>query len=144
MTDELVFVDTNVLIYAYDRSAGHKRSIARSRLADLWETHTGVLSAQVLQEFYVNVTRKLARPLSAVRARHIVTDYASWPMHLVEATDIIRASEVEQRHGISFWDALVVVAASRLGAARLLTEDLGHGQVIAGVRIENPFVAAGS
>ena len=139
MSDEPTFVDTNVLIYAYDRSAADKHRAARRWLSDLWEMRTGVLSTQVLQEFYVNATRKLPRPLPPGRARLIIARYATWPVHRIEPGDILQASEVEQQYGVSFWDALVVVAASRLGAARLLTEDLQHGQTIAGVRIENPF-----
>jgi predicted nucleic acid-binding protein len=139
MTDDLTFVDTNVLIYAYDRSAGERHSAARLRLAALWDSHTGVLSTQILQEFYVNATRKLPHPLSPARARAIIGRYATWPVHPIEPQDILRASEVGQRSSISFWDALVVVAAARLGAAHLLTEDLQAGQTIAGVRIESPF-----
>jgi len=139
MTDELTFVDTNVLIYAYDRSAAEKHLAARLQLAGLWEARTGAVSTQVLQEFYVNATRKVPRPLSPLRARRIIARYATWPVHRVEPDDILHASELEQRSSLSFWDALVVVAAARLGAARLLTEDLQHGQTIVGVRIENPF-----
>ena len=139
MTDDLTFVDTNVLIYAYDRSAAEKHAAARLRLAALWESRTGVLSTQVLQEFYVNATRKLPRPLPPARARLVIGRYATWPVHRIEPRDIIQASEIEQRHRLSFWDALVVVAASRLGAAHLLTEDLQHGETIAGVRIQSPF-----
>lgn len=140
MTDEITFVDTNVLIYAYDRSAAEKQVAARLRVAGLWEARTGVLSTQILQEFYVNTTRKLLRPLSPLRARRIIARYATWPVHRVEPNDILWASELAQRSSLSFWNALVIVAAARLGAARLLTEDLQHGQTIAGVRIENPFV----
>ncbi len=139
MTDDLTFVDTNVLIYAYDRSAAKKHAAARLRLAALWESRMGVLSTQVLQEFYVNATRKLPRPLPPARARAIIGRYATWPVHRIEPEDILRASEVEQQASVSFWDALVVVAASRLGAVRLLTEDLQHGQTIVGVKIESPF-----
>jgi predicted nucleic acid-binding protein len=139
---ELTFVDTNVLIYAYDRSAGAKHTAARSLIAGLWEARTGVLSTQVLQEFYVTVTRKLPRPLPPARARLFVARYATWPVYRLEPDDILQASAFEECHSLSFWDALVVVAAVRLGAARLLTEDLQHGQTIEGVRIENPFASA--
>jgi predicted nucleic acid-binding protein len=136
------FVDTNVLLYAYDRSAGAKHEIAQRLIAGLWDSRTGVLSGQVLQEFYVNVTRKLVRPLRPAAARSIITTYAAWPVHLLTPDDIVEASSLGQRHSVSFWDALIVVAASRLQAVRILTEDMQDGRVIAGVRIENPFRAA--
>lgn len=87
----------------------------------------------------MNATRKLPLPLTPARARAILGRYATWPVHRIEPEDIVRASEVGQRSSISFWDALVVVAASRLGAVRLLTEDLQAGQTIGGVKIESPF-----
>jgi predicted nucleic acid-binding protein len=140
MTDDLTFVDTNVLIYAYDRSASEKHAVARARLTDLWGSRNGVTSTQVLQEFYVNATRRLPRPLTAPNARRVIAHYATWPVHRIDPGDILEASALEQRHKLSFWDALVIVSASRLGAVRLLSEDLQHGQTIGGIRIENPFV----
>lgn len=139
MSADLTFVDTNVLVYAFDRSAAEKHAAARLRIASLWESRTGVLSTQVLQEFYVTATRKLPRPLPPARARAIIGRYATWPVHRIEPDDILRASEVAEQWSVSFWDALVVVAASRLGAVRLLTEDLQHGQTVAGIEIESPF-----
>ena len=140
MSAELTFVDTNVLLYAHDRSAGRKREIARELLGDLWGTRTGVLSTQVLQEFYVVATRKLAKPLAAARARAVIKRYATWRVHVIEPADIIAASELEKRHRQSFWDALVITAASRMGAARLASEDMQHGRRIAGLQIVDPFL----
>lgn len=141
MTDK-VFVDTNVLIYAHDADAGRKRAIAAALLKDLWREGTGLLSAQVLQEFYVNVTRKIPRPLAPTVARDIVRTYAVWEVAPVTAVEVIRASEVEERESLSFWDALIVVSASRAGATKVVTEDLNPGQRIEGVLVENPFTAA--
>lgn len=90
----------------------------------------------------MTVTRKLPGPLAPARARLIVARYATWPVHRIEPEDILEASELEERYSVSFWDALIVVAATRLGATRLLSEDLGHGQVLAGISVENPFAAA--
>lgn len=139
MTAELTFVDTNILLYAHDRAAGLKREIAVEHLERLWGTRGGALSTQVLQEFYVNATRKLPKPLSAPRARAVIDRYATWRVHRIEPADIIAASESEKRHRQSFWDALIVVAAARLGAGTLLSEDLQHGRRIAGLRIVDPF-----
>jgi predicted nucleic acid-binding protein len=137
MTSELTFVDTNVLVYGYDRSAGDKREVARRLVSDLWTSETGVLSSQVLQEFYVVTTRKLS--MTRPRARQIIRRYGAWPVHCIDADDVLDASELEQRHSVSFWDALLVVAARRLGATRLVTEDLQDGRTIGGIHIENPF-----
>jgi len=141
MTAELTFIDTNVLLYAHDRTAAQKHEVARDLIADLWGTRAGALSTQVLQEFYVNATRKLPRPLSASAARKVIGRYATWTVHHIEPADIIAASELEKRHRQSFWDALVIISAARAGATTLATEDMQHGRTIAGVRIVNPFEA---
>lgn len=139
--DARTFVDTNVLLYAHDPSSAPKHEVARGHLTRLWQTGQGVLSVQVLQEFYVNATRKVAIPLSAVDARLVVSTYAVWPVHRPGAEHVLSASELQERYQVSFWDGLILVSAASLGATRLLTEDLQHGQMIAGIRIENPFIA---
>ena len=132
------FVDTNVLIYAHDVDAGAKHEIAKGVLQDLWSGRNGVLSAQVLQEFYVNVTRKIATPLPKGSARAVVDAYGIWCI-TTTASDISAAFRIEDAARIGFWDALMVAAARKAEVARILTEDLNAGQVIAGIRIENPF-----
>jgi predicted nucleic acid-binding protein len=139
MSVELTFVDTNVLLYAHDRSAGRKQEVARALLTALWGTRAGVLSTQVLQEFYVNATRKLPKPLRPAQARSVVGRYATWPVHRIDPPDLQAASELEQRHRLSFWDALVVVSAARMQASTLLTEDLQHGRRLLGLEIVDPF-----
>ena len=134
-----VFVDTNILIYAHDLDAGHKRTLAAALLKDLWTTRLGVLSTQVLQEFYVNVTRKISSPLSPAAARGIVAGYCVWQIEVLGPDTVVRASEIEERHDLSFWDALIVTAALQGHAAKILSEDLNPGQTIEGVLIENPF-----
>jgi predicted nucleic acid-binding protein len=136
---QVAFVDTNVLAYAYDRSETGKQPVAQAQLSMLWRNRTGVLSTQVLQEFYVVATRKLAAPMRRTTARRIVTLYAEWPVVQADVPLILAASELEERHTLSFWDALIVESARRAGATRLLTEDLQHGRVVSGVTIENPF-----
>jgi predicted nucleic acid-binding protein len=138
--DRLTFVDTNVLVYAHDRSETRKQPVAQALLDGLWRDRTGVLSTQVLQEFYVVATRKLDPPMRRAAAREIVAVYGAWPTVQVDVALVLAASELEERHGFSFWDALVVEAARRSGTGRLMTEDLQAGSRIAGVRIENPFV----
>ena len=133
------FIDTKVLIYAHDIDAGAKHKIAKSVLRDLWSERTGVLSVQVLQEFYVNVTRKIAKPLSKDLARLVVSSYAIWCTETT-STEIASAFRIEDEARIGFWDALIVSSASKNGATRILSEDLNAGQRIAGILIENPFV----
>jgi len=134
------FVDTNVLSYAHDVDAGRKHEIAKAVLRELWSERTGRLSTQVLQEFYVNVTRKIATPLSKESARAVVGAYASWTAEITFA-EISTAFRIEDESRLSFWDALIVASAAKASAARLLTEDMDAGQTVLGVRIENPFSA---
>jgi predicted nucleic acid-binding protein len=137
--DGLTFVDTNVLVYAHDTSEARRQPLAEAFLDTLWTSRTGLLSAQVLQEFYVVATRKFDPPMSRRAAREIVALYGTWPVVQVDVALILTASQLEERHKLSFWDALIVEAARVGGAARLATEDLQHGRRIGGVRIENPF-----
>jgi predicted nucleic acid-binding protein len=134
------FVDSTVLIYAHDADAGSKQRIAADRLRELWESGEGLLSTQVLQEFYVNVTRKLGSPLPAGAAREVVRDYASWVESYLTAATVVRASEISEVWRISFWDAMILAAAEQGGAEQLLTEDLNAGEKIAGIEVVNPFL----
>jgi len=134
-----VFVDSNVLIYAHDLDAGRKRIIASDILRELWAARRGTLSTQVLQEFYVNATRKIAKRIAPAAAREIVANYCAWHVEAVGPETILRASEIEERYRLSFWDALIVAAAARCGAATILSEDMNAGQSIEGILIENPF-----
>ena len=133
------FVDTNILLYAHDDSAGGKRDQARALVEQLWESRDGCLSVQVLQEFFVNVTRKIAKPLDAATAKEIVADFSRWYLHVPAADDVLAAIGIHQRTGISFWDAMIVRSAAEIGCAVLYSEDLSAGQEYSGVRVENPF-----
>ena len=135
-----VFVDTNILIYAHDLDAGQRNTLSADILRDLWENRTGIISTQVLQEFYVNVTRKIDNPLPKSKARGIIESYLAWPVELNDAKTVLAASEIEERHMLSFWDALIVASARNAEAEKILTEDLNHGQRIEGILIENPFL----
>ena len=134
------FVDTNILIYAHDIDAKAKHETAREVLQELWSERTGVMGMQVLQEFYVNVTRKIPRPISKQSARLVVSSYMIWCQDTTPA-EIATAFRIEDESHIGFWDALIVAAALKSGANRILSEDLNAGQTIAGVRIENPFAS---
>ncbi len=135
----LTFVDTNVLAYAHDRSERAKQPVARALIEGLWRARAGVLSTQVLQELYVLATRKFDPPMPRTAARELVVLYATWPVVQVDVPLLVAASELEERHTLSFWDALVVEAARRAGATRLVTEDLQSGRTIDGVTVQSPF-----
>ncbi len=136
------FVDANVLVYAYDASAGRKKAAAEDLVAHLWAAGTGCLSVQVLQEFFVSVTRKVAEPLPVQEAAERVRDFGAWNVFAPGANDVLRAIELQEQHRLSFWDAMIVHAAAELGCDVLWTEDLTDGQVIRGVRLRDPFVPA--
>lgn len=133
------FVDTNVLAYAHDLSEVTRRPVAQRLLDELWESRSGVVSTQVLSEFYVVATRKFDPPLPRRQARQVVDAYGAWPVVEVDVALILAASTLEERHTLSFWDALIVEAAARAGATRLVSEDLQTGRRIRGVLVENPF-----
>lgn len=126
------FVDANVLVYAFDASAGAKRLAAERLLAELWEAGTGCLSVQVLQEFFVIVTRKVAHPLSIEEATERLKEFSAWRVFAPTADDVLAAVALHKDAQLSFWDAMVVHAAAELGCDVLGTEDLTHGQVLRG------------
>lgn len=137
MTGE--FVDTNVLLYAYDASAGERHEKALSLVSRLGRARTGVLSVQVLQEFYVNAVSKIAVRLTPADAVERLRVLSRWTVHSPLAHDVIAASELAVASQLSFWDAMIVRSASVVGCDVLWTEDLNAGQTIAGVEIRNPF-----
>ena len=134
-----IFVDTNILVYAHDLSAGDRYAKAVAVIEGLWEAETGVISTQVLQEFYITATRKIRNPLKPGEAREIIRNYLAWPVQINDPETTIRASEIEEKNSLSYWDALIVAAAFRLQAQKIITEDLNHGQIIEGILIVNPF-----
>ncbi len=134
-----LFVDSNVLVYARDASEPEKQARAREWMASLWSQGRGRVSAQVLNEFYVTVTRKLKPGLSREEARKDVRDLASWNPIATDGRLLEAAWNVEDRHGLSFWDALIVAAAHAAGCDRLLTEDLKDGQDFGGLTVVDPF-----
>ena len=133
------FVDTNILVYAHDFTQGAKHERARALVQKLWDSGNGVLSTQVLQELCISLRRKAARPLSAEGTRKVIEDYASWEIVVNTAESVLEALDIELRHKISFWDALIVQAAGSSGAEVLYSEDLADGQRYGEVRVINPL-----
>jgi predicted nucleic acid-binding protein len=134
------FVDTNILIYAHDRSAGVKHQRAKIFMEQLWDSGRGVLSTQVLQELCVNLRRKAGIPLSVDEVRELLYDYASWEVVTNTTESILRALEIEKRYKISFWDALIVQAAEDAGASTLYSEDLAARQHYGAIHVVNPLI----
>ena len=133
------FFDTNVLVYFVDEDEPEKQEVARVLVQEHLVEGDGMLSVQVLREFY-SAARKLRRPLSDEKAQEAVKYFAAFSPVPEDARMVLGAVRRNQEFLLSFWDALIVEAALRGGADRLLTEDLQHGQVIEGLRIENPFL----
>ena len=133
------FIDTNILVYAHDVRAGAKHLRASELLESLWVSESGVLSTQVLQEFYVTITRKLAKRLPRQAAREIIQDYQVWPIYSLSVDDVLSASEIEEKYQLSFWDALIVQAAINSGCNKLYSEDFQDGQKFDSLIVINPF-----
>jgi predicted nucleic acid-binding protein len=137
----IVFVDTNVLLYADDLADAGKHARARDWLAVLWLRRSGRVSTQVLNEYYANATRKLQPPMPQGDARAEVRRYQHWKPWAIDHQTVETAWAVEARFQVNWWDALVVAAAVHQGCRYVLTEDLQHGQQIDSVQILNPFLA---
>ena len=133
------FIDTNILIYAHDTSAGQKHIRARELMRDLWQSGEGCLSIQVLQEFYVNVTQKVTKPLPTEAAAQIIADLAVWEVHRPRTEDVLDAIRLQKRYQISFWDAMILASALQLGCQVLWSEDLSPGQVYGRLEVQSPF-----
>ncbi len=138
------FFDSNILVYLFDAHAPAKQRTARDRFERHARAGDAILSSQVLSEFFVTVTRKLAVPVPFDAAARLVRNLARLPVVAIDADLVQRAVDWSRRYELAYWDALIVVAASAGGATELITEDLQHHQTIEGIRIVNPFVEAGA
>lgn len=134
------FIDSNVLVYAHDPTTPSKHERARALVERLWLESTGRLSIQVMQEFFWIVTRKIPVPLTRETALAVLADLSVWPVYSPVAADVLSAGKLVGTIQVSFWDAMLLVAAKASGAKRLWSEDLNHGQIVEGVEILNPFL----
>jgi len=139
MSANRAFVDANVLVYAHDPSAGAKHGRAVALMERLWEEDRGQLSVQVLQEFFVTVTRKVAQPLDDGAAEGLVREFAAWPVFSPAVPDVLAAIALARSARLSFWDAMVLHAAAETGCEVCWTEDLHPGLRWRGVEVRNPF-----
>ena len=134
-----IFVDTSVLVHAHDLDSGLKRAIAEQVLTQLWHDETGVLSTQVLQEFYAALTGGTTSPVPRRAARELIHAYSAWPLVSLDAVDVLAATDIEERHRVSFRDALIIAAARKSGATLLLSDTLQPHRPITGLELQNPF-----
>jgi predicted nucleic acid-binding protein len=134
-----VFLDTNIIVYAHDRSSGKKHATAKEIMDYLWESRKGVISVQVLQEFFVCVTQKIVKPILIKNARMILEYLSNWEVVVNNRYITLKAIDVLEKYRFSFWDSLIIQAAVHSQAKALFSEDLPDGQVIMGTKILNPF-----
>lgn len=134
------FVDTNIFVYFRDASESEKQKTASLWLKRLWERQEGRISWQVLNEYYVTVTQKLKPGLDRDAARADIKNLMSWNPIVVDGVIMEKAWELQDQYRFSWWDSLIIAAALKAGCARLLSEDLQHGQTIDGLTIINPFI----
>jgi predicted nucleic acid-binding protein len=137
-----VFVDTNIWLYARDPADARKHAVARQLLDRLWEERTGRTSLQVLNEYYVNVTHVVSRPLNREEAWEDVQAMLVWNPQPVDPDVMQHAHELERKYRLGWWDCLIAGAAQVQGCSILVTEDLQHGMLLAGLRVINPFADA--
>ena len=140
-TDDRCFVDTNILVYAHDRSSPARRAVARQILQELWEKQTGALSTQVLQELYVTLTGRIKPPVTAETAIRIVRALGEWRLVATDVELIVHAADLSRTHRWSHWDALVLAAALRVEARTLLSEDFQDGFRLGALTVRNPFAS---
>jgi predicted nucleic acid-binding protein len=134
------FVDTNLLVYAYDSSAGEKWKTSLDVLSLLWIHRTGVLSTQVIQELFVSLTQKVRNPILPETAKEIISDLLRWPLVVNDGGNILRAVDLQIKYHFSFWDSLILQAAMTSNSEFLLSDDFQDGQVIESITIVNPFL----
>ena len=138
MSDK-VFLDSNIIVYAYDTHEPEKLVKAQSLLKSLIIQESAVVSSQVLGEFFVVVTQRIKEPLSADEAMEIIGVLSVLPVAEIDLSLVKHAIETHKVYGISYWDSLIVAAAERTGCRKLLSEDLNNGQEYNGIVVENPF-----
>jgi len=135
----LSFLDTNILVYAFEKASSPKKRVAERLVNELIDQDRLRLSTQVLQELFVTLTPKASHPCPVDEALAVLDDLAAWPVMVIDVSAIRAAARLAVQARLSFWDSLIVVAAARAGASILYTEDLNDGQEILGVRAKNPF-----
>jgi predicted nucleic acid-binding protein len=136
------FVDTDILIYAHDRSAGSKHLRAQMLLEQLWGSGWGVLSTQVLEELCIHLCREAANPLPMEELRLLLRDYSAWEVVVNTPRSVPDALEIMMRYQVHFWDALILEAAERAGVSVLFSEALATGKRYGAIQVVNPLISS--
>ena len=138
---EKYFIDSNVLVYAYNRAEPQKQRVATGLIASLLENRNAVVSVQVLGEFFRVVTRRIPNPLSVEQATSVIDDIGSLQVLNIDMAMVRRAIATHSRYGVNYWDSLIIAAAERAGCSAILSEDFNSGQSYHGILAVNPFLA---
>lgn len=133
------FLDTNLLVYAYDSHDLRKQSIAQDWIKESIRTGKGAISAQVLSEFYVVVTQRIRNPILPEDAQKCIQLFGGLEVVEIDRLLVYQAIDLHRQHRISYWDALIVAAAERAGCSKVLSEDLNEGQRYNSIEMQNPF-----
>lgn len=137
------FLDTNVLVYAYDRHDTAKQSIAQEVLISGMREETAFLSTQVIGEFFTVVTRRIPAPLTIGEAREAIDLLSILPVAEIDFALTGRAIDTHERYGVGYWDSLIIAAAERTRCDRILSEDFSAGRTYRDIVVVNPFENAG-
>ena len=140
MKDDKIFIDTNVLVYAFDISAGIKHKKAKEIVENCWRLENGIISSQVLEEFFVCLTKKIPFPIDSIIVWQIIKDFLKWKTVAVDGDIILESINIHIKHKFSFWDSLIIASAVSGSANMIFSEDLSDNQTIEGVVIKNPFL----
>jgi predicted nucleic acid-binding protein len=136
------FLDTNILVYAFDAMEGLKHEKAKLLIEKLWDTKTTWLSVQVLLEFHSATTRSRSMSFSVKESQAVIRTFLYWKVYSPKASDVLNAISIQKRYHFSIWDAMIIQSARACGCRVIYSEDLNHGQEIEGMKIVNPFLAA--
>ena len=140
MKDDKIFIDTNVLVYAFDISAGIKHKKAKEIVEHCWRLENGIISSQVLEEFFVCLNKKIPFPIDSIIVWQIIKDFLKWKTVAVDGDIILESINIHIKHKFSFWDSLIIASAVSGSANMIFSEDLSDNQTIEGVVIKNPFL----
>ncbi|MHB1660756.1 MAG: PIN domain-containing protein [bacterium] len=139
MKEDKIFVDTNVLVYAFDISAGIKHEKAKEIVENCWRLENGIISSQVMEEFYVCLTKKIPVPIDSNIVKQIIKDFLKWKTVVIGGDIILEAIDIHERYKYSFWDSMIIASALKGGANIIFSEDFSNKQAINGTVIKNPF-----
>jgi predicted nucleic acid-binding protein len=134
-----IFLDTNILVYAHDTGDPGKRQRCQELIFECLRNGAGVISAQVLSEFFVTITQKVKKPMPPAAAKKELLLLSTMRIVDIDATLVVRAIGIKERWQLSYWDALILAAAERAECKEVCSEDLSHGQVYGSVAVRNPF-----